>query len=1188
MKGILTIILFFASGVYYTAHGQQLSNSGKEFWVAYGHNQFFEAGYDNGQQMVLYLSAEQAATVKVSINGTTWTRTYSVAANTVIATDYMPKDGLNDSRLYTKPSSFGGTSSEDVFNFGIHIESNVPVVAYAHIFGSHSSGATMLMPVETWGYSYMSLNFTQYFNQSCFSWINVIASHDNTKVQITTTAPSRGGHAANETFYVVLNKGQVYQMLGAGLNSAAGTGYDITGTTIKVVPNDAGECYRIAAFSGSSRTVMSMGNCAPRGGDCYIQQLFPSQAWGRRYLTAPTSISQSAGAFQPNYYRIAVTDPATEVRVNGAVLTGLISNRYYAYASSSADYITSDKPIMVAQYMPSTGCNESTVGDEEMILISPVEQAIKHVGFYRNNRENIDVNYLTLIIPANGVSSLRIDGSALFDHSYPHPNLAGYTIVVKRWTSAQKQVTVVSDSAFTAITYGLGGTESYGYNAGTLINNLNGSGDIRNIYGSQATSSYTCRNTPFTPALWIAYKPTLLRWAFSEAGSVAPATDVMEVMPEAIDSQKVGNLWLYRYHLPQSYVYKDTGMQQIPVYSTHPAIENCNHTEIISIPVKVNAAASADFTYSNSLLSQVYNGCRLDTVYLKPVTTATRYRWSFSSDAADTSLLEKPAKLYAAAGTYQVHLQGILADGCVNDTVKTIQIYAPPTAGFTLSAAAVCEKAGFTVTNTAAYSGTAAIQELYWSLGDGRTSGTAATSFPVTYAGSGSYTIRQVAKVSSLCISDTVSKIVAVNPRPVSTFSTGSNRFCANTTTTVTPQSAIAAGTIQNWYWNFGNGTQAVKQNSNAFTLAYTAGNYTITHYAVSDKGCTSDSATAAITVSPVPVADFTAPAFVCMPAGKAQFTNRSAVSDNGALSYTWSFGDQGATSAGASPLHIYKAAGSYAVRLRVVTAGGCAHDTTKTLSAFYNQPVAAFTLAPEVVCEGNVHTMADASTSVGSSVSAWYWNFGDGTTDAVASPVKRYLRPGTYRVGLAVTSAQGCVSDTAYKTARTYPYPVVDAGPSFVVAPGSRVTFAATASDVSGGVRWTPASSLSNAAILTPSLVVMDDQVYTLAVTGEGNCTATDSMSVRVVRTVVIPNVFTPNGDGINDTWAITNLNDYPGVTVQVFDRYGSRVLYTNGYARAWDGTYQQKPLAAGTYYYIIDLKNGTKPFSGSVTIIR
>src|SRR3712207_5663601 len=99
---MLRIIAFLLSLIGSTAvFAQNLSNKGREFWVGYGHHQFFEnpGASGNSQQMVLYLSAEQAATVTVSINGTSFSQTYAVPANSVIATAPMPKAGPDDCRL---------------------------------------------------------------------------------------------------------------------------------------------------------------------------------------------------------------------------------------------------------------------------------------------------------------------------------------------------------------------------------------------------------------------------------------------------------------------------------------------------------------------------------------------------------------------------------------------------------------------------------------------------------------------------------------------------------------------------------------------------------------------------------------------------------------------------------------------------------------------------------------------------------------------------------------------------------------------------------------------------------------------------------------------------------------------------------------------------------------------------------
>jgi len=86
----------------------------------------------------------------------------------------------------------------------------------------------------------------------------------------------------------------------------------------------------------------------------------------------------------------------------------------------------------------------------------------------------------------------------------------------------------------------------------------------------------------------------------------------------------------------------------------------------------------------------------------------------------------------------------------------------------------------------------------------------------------------------------------------------------------------------------------------------------------------------------------------------------------------------------------------------------------------------------------------------------------------------------------------------------------------------------------------------------------------------------------------LVIPNTFTPNGDGINDTWDIRYINAYSNCTVSVFTRYGQKVYSSLGYAVPWDGTYNGKLLPTGTYYYIIDLKNNLPLLSGWITLIR
>lgn len=86
----------------------------------------------------------------------------------------------------------------------------------------------------------------------------------------------------------------------------------------------------------------------------------------------------------------------------------------------------------------------------------------------------------------------------------------------------------------------------------------------------------------------------------------------------------------------------------------------------------------------------------------------------------------------------------------------------------------------------------------------------------------------------------------------------------------------------------------------------------------------------------------------------------------------------------------------------------------------------------------------------------------------------------------------------------------------------------------------------------------------------------------------VIVANAFTPNGDGVNDTWDIQNIGQYPNCIVEIFSRYGDKVFYSSGYNTAWNGKRNGANLPVGTYYYIIKLNSSIKPVTGNLTIIR
>ncbi|HEX6169614.1 MAG TPA: gliding motility-associated C-terminal domain-containing protein, partial [Chitinophagaceae bacterium] len=270
-------------------------------------------------------------------------------------------------------------------------------------------------------------------------------------------------------------------------------------------------------------------------------------------------------------------------------------------------------------------------------------------------------------------------------------------------------------------------------------------------------------------------------------------------------------------------------------------------------------------------------------------------------------------------------------------------------------------------------------------------------------------------------------------------------------------------------------------------------------------------------------------------------------------------------------------------------SAFGCRDTATKVMSAFFDKPIADFNVNPTSLCQGADNNFTDLSTAPNSTVSAWNWNFGDGSNATIKNPTKRYTNAGIYDVKLTVGNAVGCLSDVVTKQVTVYLQPVIDAGPSFVVPQGTIVQLKPTANDSTVvSFTWSPSINLSNSNTLRPLVNAVSDQTYTLTANGPGGCTATDKASVKILKPVKPPNVFSPNGDGINDKWMISNLSDYPGAFVEIFNRYGQRIFYSAGYNDPWDGTLSGKPLPVATYYYVITLKNSFEPLTGSVTIIR
>ena len=105
--------------------------------------------------------------------------------------------------------------------------------------------------------------------------------------------------------------------------------------------------------------------------------------------------------------------------------------------------------------------------------------------------------------------------------------------------------------------------------------------------------------------------------------------------------------------------------------------------------------------------------------------------------------------------------------------------------------------------------------------------------------------------------------------------------------------------------------------------------------------------------------------------------------------------------------------------------------------------------------------------------------------------------------------------------------------------------------------------------------------------------CKSKDSTLVKVLSPIKIPNVFTPNGDKLNDVWEIENIDNFPDNVVRVFNRWGNVVYEKGGYTNAtgWNGTTSSGgELPVAVYYFVIDPKHpkGGGVHAGYVTVLK
>ncbi|MBI4945394.1 MAG: PKD domain-containing protein [Bacteroidetes bacterium] len=564
--------------------------------------------------------------------------------------------------------------------------------------------------------------------------------------------------------------------------------------------------------------------------------------------------------------------------------------------------------------------------------------------------------------------------------------------------------------------------------------------------------------------------------------------------------------------------------------------------------------------------------------------------WNFgdlSSGINNTSTVYNPSHTYNAPGTYYVYL--VIRDvNLCPDTSTTDTLHAlGPRPYFYADKLNGCSPLLVTFTDTSISD--SALVQWTWNFGDGSPTVITRNNFiSHTYTTPSSYAVTMTVKDTSYGCSATLSKSSYIRPTyPYPAFTTSKKFACVGNVITFNASATSAA--TPKYTWNFGEGKPDTSTNANPIiTHVYTRDSlYTVT-LTVQDINLCDSTITDTVRVL-TPKADFgwSLDTLYC---GNMEIAFHDS-STGFANSWQWDFGN-GGTSILQNPIAFYFTGGVYDVQLIVKNAGGCIDTMRKDSLIKVPLPAGTFTFTPTSGC--NPLTVCFDVKDINTEFNIW--DFDNGYTQQVVGDL-------CYTYTSARTYTPKCFSTTTLPNGRTCTVEdinltgsvtvinVIDVsinGPSLTAPPyvvhvpiDSIISISARPT---GGVapytyNWSPNTGINCDSCGSIMILGTGDTIlYLLTVYDTAGCVGRDSiliLSEACFQPKRIPNVFSPNGDGMNDMFYIPGVCPNEKYSLQIFDRWGVLMFSTSMRNNGWDGrTNAGVEVPNGVYYFIVTLE--------------
>jgi len=532
----------------------------------------------------------------------------------------------------------------------------------------------------------------------------------------------------------------------------------------------------------------------------------------------------------------------------------------------------------------------------------------------------------------------------------------------------------------------------------------------------------------------------------------------------------------------------------------------------------------------------------------------TSYSWSgpnsFSNATQNPSITGATT---LAAGTYTVTITG--TGSCTTTAQTSVVVNLKPTIVITPPAVQICNGSDTTLTASGATTYT-------WTP----TSGISPTTGATTTAGPTATTTYTAHGTANGC-TDSTQVVVTVINIPSILITPTTVAICPGEQTSLT-----ASGGISYTWSPVGIPVPSTDSIITASPSGTTT--YTVTGTAL---GC-SGTATATVTIKPLPQLNFA-------PQNPAICVNGSlSLSATGADTYQWSPDSTLSANTGSTVMANPHTSSVYTLS---GTLNGC-KDSIQVPLNVNPLPTISILATPPSGCQP-LHTSFSATSTP--SAQTYAWTMGNNVTSILPTPNVVFLDSGLFDVSLTVTDINGCtnsITETDFITVHPKPHVSFTISPEFGYV-SKEVIFTSSITAPNSQWSWSFGDGQSS-TVQSPTTNHYYGTTGEMNVlhtyTNEFGCSDTATLPYTVIIRIVIPNVFTPNNDGANDTFKIEGLDYVEGAVMKIYNRWGRKIYESENYKNDWNG----EDFADGVYFYVLTLPDFLKsgPYNGTVALLR